>query len=128
MRAALLDTDVLLAYREADDTAVEFVQRIRAEGPPQISQASVLALLRWPRDEREQTVVDDFIGPLTIHTVTAFVSRKAVAIMRGLKPPCRLTPVDGLVAATAVLLKLPLYALDPERYAAVPGLTALPAR
>lgn len=128
MTAGLLDTDVLIAYREADDDAAAFVERVRAEGKPQISQASVLALLAWCREQHDQTVVNEFLKPVVVHSLTALVSRKAVALMRGLTPPSRLTPVDGLVAATALILKLPLYSLDPHRYATVPGLTALSAQ
>ncbi len=128
MTPGLLDTDILIAYREIDDAAVEFVQRVRVAGNPQISQASVLALLAWYKEPHDRIVVDEFLRPVVIHTLSAFVSHKAVSLMRGRPAPCRLTPVDGLVAATAIILKLPLYSLDPERYAGVPGLTALSAR
>jgi predicted nucleic acid-binding protein len=45
--------------------------------------------------------------------------------MSRLAPPTRLTPLDALVAATALAHKLPLYTLDPNRFAAVPGLSAI---
>ncbi|HYH68387.1 MAG TPA: PIN domain-containing protein [Urbifossiella sp.] len=128
MTPGLLDTDILIAYRETDDAAVAFVQRVRETENPQVSQASVLALLAWCPDADDRIRVDAFLSPVKIHTLSASVSHKAVSLMRGLPAPSRITPIDGLVAATAVLLKLPLYALAPERYAGVPGLTVFPAR
>lgn len=129
MTAALLDTDVLLEYREGrDEDVVAFVVATRAAGAAHVSQASALALLGWCRDEGAQAGVDAFLATVTVHPVSAAVSRKAFSLLRSLPPRPPLSPVDALVAATAVIQKLPLYALDPGRYAAVPGLTALPAR
>ncbi len=128
MTPGLLDTDILLASRQMDDAAVEFVQRVREFGNPQISEASVLALLAWCPQPDDRLALQPFLRPMVIHTVSAVVSHKAVSLMSDLSPPCRLTPLDALVAATAVLRKLPLYSLDPDRYAGVPGLAVLPAR
>jgi len=128
MTPGLLDTDILIAYRQIDDVAVEFVQRVREFGNPQISEASVLALLAWCKEPDDRIAVHAFLRPMVIHTLSALMSHKAVSLMSGLPPPCRLTPLDGLVAAAAGVLKLPLYSLDPDRYAGVPALTALPAR
>jgi predicted nucleic acid-binding protein len=128
MTAGLLDTDLLLAYREGNDAAFAFVDEVRRVGKLQLSQASALALLAWCRDELARESVRSFLGPAVVHPVNAHMSRRAFELMSRLPCPSALTPLDGLVAATALMMKLPLYALDPVRYAGVPGLTALPAR
>jgi predicted nucleic acid-binding protein len=57
--------------------------------------------------------------------ISASISKRAAALMDALPPPCPLTPGDAIVAATAIELKLPLYTLDPARFAAVPKLTTV---
>lgn len=118
----------MVAYRETSDLAVEFVQRVREYEKPQISEASGLALLVWCPDADDRSRVDTFLRSVRLHTMSASVAHKAVSLLRGLPAPSRITPIDGLVAATAVLLKLPLYSLSPDRYAGMPGLTVFPVR
>jgi predicted nucleic acid-binding protein len=128
MTAGLLDTDVLVAYREASETAVAFVEAARTAGTLRLSQASALALYAWCRDDSARDAVRAFLSPATVHPVSTDISRRSFKIMSALPPPPRLSPIDVMVAATALIEKLPLYSLDPERYAGVPGLTVLPAR
>jgi predicted nucleic acid-binding protein len=78
-------------------------------------------VLAWRRDEYAREGVLAFLSPAIVHPVATRVSRRAFDVMTQLPTPSALTPIDGLVAATAVILKLPLYALDSGRYAAVPG-------
>jgi predicted nucleic acid-binding protein len=52
------------------------------------------------------------------------IVRRAYHLLDSHPPPAPLTADDAIVAATALIRKLPLYTLDPGRFAAVPGLTA----
>jgi predicted nucleic acid-binding protein len=126
MTAGLLDTDVLLAYRDGDAPVVTLVTGIRQSGPLALSQVSALALLAWCQDQQDRDAVDVFLYPAVIHPVTVQISRRAFALMSRLAPPAGLTADDALVAATALAHKLPLYTLDPARFSAVPGLSAIP--
>lgn len=128
MTAGLLDTDLLLAYREGSASAGAFVAEVRRASVIRISHASALAVLAWCADEDARSAVRAFLYPAIVHPVTAKISHRAFGVLNQLPLPMRLSPLDGFVAATALIHKLPLYSLDPERYSAVPGLTALPAR
>ncbi len=128
MTAGLLDTDVLIAYREADDAAVAFILAARAAKTLRVSQASALVLFAWCRDESARDAVRAFLAPATVYPVSTRISRRSFDLINDLSPPPPLSPIDVLVAATALFEKLPLYALNHGRYAGVPGLTALPAR
>ena len=120
----LIDTDVLIAYREADPDAVQFIRAIRLTGLPELSQLSALALFAWCRDASAVIAVRAFLTVATVHGVTAYTMRRAVRLLESLAP-CGLTADDAVVAATAIEHSLPLYTLDPARFAAVPGLNAI---
>ena len=120
----LIDTDVLIAYREADPDAEQFVISVRAVGLPELSQVSALALFAWCQDASAVTGVQAFLSAATVHTVTANTMRRAVRLIESLAP-CALTADDAIIAATAIEQSLPLYTLDPARFATVPGLNAL---
>ena len=121
----LIDTPVLLAYREADPDAVQFITAVRAVGWPELSQLSALALFAWCQDASAVIGVRAFLTVATVHGVTAHTMRRAQRILETLPPPCALTPDDAIVAATAIEHSLPLYTLDPARFAAVPGLSTI---
>lgn len=125
MTAGLLDTDLLLAYRNGAEPAVTLLTEVRRTGSLELSQVSALVLLAWCQDRQDRDAVDAFLYPAVIHPVTVQVSRRAFALMSRLAPPIGLTPLDALIAATALAHKLPLYTLAPGRFAAVLGLSAI---
>lgn len=121
----LIDTPVLIAYRDGQPDAERFVTALRATGLPELSQISALALFVWGRDAMNVGAVRVFLSAATVHGVTALTMRRALRILERHAPPSPLSADDAIVAATAIEHSLPLYTLDPARFAAVPGLTAL---
>jgi predicted nucleic acid-binding protein len=120
----LIDTPVLIAYREGWPDAVGFITDLRQAGIlVEVSQLSVMALLAWCRDAADRGAVDIFFGSAQIHLLTAKIMRRAQLTMETTTPPSPLTPDDAIVAATAIDHKLPLYTLDPARFAGVAGLS-----
>ena len=53
------------------------------------------------------------------------IARRAVDLLTATPLPTVLTPSDAIVAATAIEHSLPLYTLDPARFATVPGLATI---
>lgn len=121
----LIDTPIVIAYREGLTEAEHFFVRVREVGLPEMSQLSVLALFAWCKDASDVTAVQFFLSIATVHGVTAYTMRRAQRILERLPPPCGLTADDAIAAATAIEQSLPLYTLDPARFAAVPGLAAI---
>ena len=121
----LIDTPVLIAYRDGQPDAMQFITDIRVGGQLEMSQLSVLALFVWCQDVHDVATVRIFLSGATVHPVTTLSMRRAQRILEQLPPPCGLTADDAIVAAAAIEHTLPLYTLDPARFAAVPGLAAL---
>ena len=125
LQRGLIDTPILLAYRNGAPDAVTFFAAVQQVGRPDCSQISALALIVWCQDALDLSVVQGFLTLLNVHVVTAHTMRRAYRLLESLPPPCGLTPDDALSAATAIEHSLPLYTLDPARFAHVPGLATL---
>jgi predicted nucleic acid-binding protein len=121
----LIDTPILIAYREGEPDAVTFVQAVQRTGLPECSQIAALALFVWCKDALDVAAVQRFLTLPNVHAVTAHTTRRAQRLLESLPPPCGLTPDDAISAATAIEQSLPLYTLDPTRFAAVSGLAAI---
>jgi predicted nucleic acid-binding protein len=76
-------------------------------------------------DAAELALLVRLLRPNRVHSITAPISRRARHLMEALPPPAPLTAGDALVAATAIEHSLPLYTLDPGRFAPGSGLTAI---
>jgi len=124
-RRGLVETRLLIEIRAGDPNAYEFaIEMLRAAGI-EVSELSATCLIAQARTVEERHRNLAFLSNCTVHAVSARVSHRAYRIAASVPLPASLTADDALVAATALIHKLPLYTLDPARFAAVPGLTAL---
>lgn len=123
---SLLDTDVMLAVARAQLPAIRFFLAINRLGPPRFSRVTALAMLSDCPSDPDRALVLRYLATSRVEELTDVIARRAVDLLAAVALPTPLTPPDALVAATALELGLPLYTLDPARFAAVPGLTAVP--
>jgi predicted nucleic acid-binding protein len=128
--AGVFDIPLVRAYQDSSAEAIEFFKRwVEAGRPIGLGILSTLDLLARSRDEGDRTDWLFFIDNIAVVlTLTPAGVARAEDFLRTSALPCVLSADDALVAATAIVRKLPLYSLDPERYAGVAGLTVLPAR
>lgn len=101
------------------------MQEMRLRWKPDISALTVLKMLAESQGTLERRSTEVFCTLSTIHEISVHVSRHAQFILESVPPPSQLTPDDALIAATALIHKLPLYTLDPTKFGIVPGLTAV---
>ncbi|MBX9584855.1 MAG: PIN domain-containing protein [Gemmataceae bacterium] len=121
----LVDTGLLVAMRRGDADAHRFaIELLRTTGI-EVSELSAMTVLAGCVSPDELTRNVGFLGNCLVRRITAPISRRAYLLLTRQIPPSPLTAGDAVVAATALICKLPLYTLDPGRFAAVPGLTAL---
>jgi predicted nucleic acid-binding protein len=121
----VIDTPILVDYRAGEPNAMAFIAAIRLHRQPEFSQISALVLLSCALDQIEHNGVRLFLSISTVHSITAQIARRSQAILHFITPPSPLTSDDAIVAATAIEHKLPLYTLDPPRFAGVARLTVL---
>jgi predicted nucleic acid-binding protein len=121
----LPDTPIVLDYRAGWPDPMHFMGSLRLKWKPDISSITVLSMLAEAQDAHDIRSCQVFCGLSTVHEITAKVSRRAQAIFESVPLPSPLTPDDALIAATALIHKLPLYTLDPAKFGIVPGLTTV---
>jgi len=121
----LIHTEVFLGWLTGQNPAVTFLLAVNRMWRPCLSQWSAMEMLAFARDQPERDNIRQYLTGCQVHPITALVARRAHAIVDQLAPPSSLSAADAIIAATALAHKLPLYTLDPARFAAVPGLTAI---
>ena len=124
-RRGLLDTPVLLAIQTGDAGALQFAYDMYKTVGLEFSELSAMVLLASSNDSAEQVARLGFIRSNPVHRLTAVIARRAFALVVSLPVPPTLTADDAIVAATAIEHSLPLYTLDPARFAPVPGLATI---
>jgi predicted nucleic acid-binding protein len=122
---SLLDTDAMLAIANHRAAAVPFWLAINRLGRPRYSRLTALAMLAGCPSDADRALVLRYIATSTLVEVTDAIALRAADILTAAPLPTTLTAIDAIVASTAIEHSLPLYTLDPARFAAVPGLTAL---
>jgi predicted nucleic acid-binding protein len=120
----LIHTDVLLDFRQGWPAPLHFISSM-IPLKPDLTALSAMQLIANCATAADLTSLQYFFAGCEIHRVTAPISRRALALVESLPPPCGLTPDDAISAATAIEHSLPLYTLDPARFANVPGLAAV---
>jgi predicted nucleic acid-binding protein len=120
----LIDTGVMVAWARGHPPAILFVLALNRLGAPQLSQLSAMELLSGCQTDAERAIVLRFVASAQVVALTDVIAQRAVDLLTVLPLPTVLTPSDAIVAATAIEHSLPLYTLDPARFANVPGLAA----
>ncbi len=93
-----------------------------------LTYLSALDVVASATDLEDHQKRREFLENTVVLSIPITVVRSAEKLFWTTALPTRLTADDAIAAITALNVKLPLYSLDPERYAGVPGLTVLPAR
>ena len=120
----LIHADVLLDFRQGWPAPLGFISSM-IPIKPDITALSAMQLIANCATAADLTSLHYFFAGCEIHRVTAPISRRARALVESLPAPCGLTPDDAISAAAAIEHSLPLYALDPTRFANVVGLATL---
>ena len=125
LRRGVLDTEILIGIRSGDNDAYLFALDVLKAQPIDMSELSAMVLISRCLDLAELQALLGFLDNCQVHALSARVSKRALAILQALPPPSVLSPADAIIAATALIHKLPLYALDPGRFGIVPGLNCI---
>lgn len=121
----LLDTDILRDLHLGKNNAITFSKQLLLTSMLHYSAASVLAVMSICIDANERELLRLLVEPNEVLQITAPISRRALAILKELPAPAALSADAALVAATALVHKLPVYTANPGRYANLAGLVAI---
>ncbi len=125
-RLVLVDTDILLDAGRKAPEAVSCLQQLENDYSTSVSVATELELMSLCRTRDEVHSVTEFLQRFIVITYNYEVSVKSVALLRSYGLEKGLAPTDALIAATALVVAIPLFTKFPQAYDFIPGLELLP--
>lgn len=125
LRAGIIDTDLLRAMHRATNAAIEFATNLARDAGLRASAYSLMVLTAECRDDTDRELLTLLLEHSTIYPVSVHISRRALALLEAQPAPAALSVDAALVAATALVHKLPVYTANPGRYANLHGLAAI---
>lgn len=120
---SLVHTDLCLDLARGVPEALAFFQ-----APPieiRLSTVTYLELLALARNPEEQARVRRFVAPYPVLSLGPMASSRAVELVQAHHLTTGLSPLDALIAATALAHEIPLYARDPRPFAEIPDLAVV---
>jgi predicted nucleic acid-binding protein len=121
----LLDTEILRDLHRATNPATDFAERLMPVSLLKFSTASVLAVMSICIDANERELLRLLVEPSEVLQITAPISRRALAILNAQPAPSALSVDAALVAATALVHKLPVCTANSGRFANLSDLAAI---
>ena len=117
----VLHYDWCLALATGDADALQFFENPGIEF--RLATAGYLALLGAAENVSQQKRVRRFVQPFAVLSLGPMASSRAVELMVESSLKTGLSPLDALMAATALAHEIPLVARDAAKFSGVSGLT-----
>jgi predicted nucleic acid-binding protein len=115
----------MVACVNGHPSATLFYLAVIRLGPPRFSRLTAVTMLSGCTSDADRALVLRYLATSQVEELTDAIARRAVDLLTAIPLPTLLTPADAIIAATAIEQSLPLYTLDPARFATVPGLAAV---
>jgi tRNA(fMet)-specific endonuclease VapC len=126
MNSIIIDSDILIDHLRGFQPATDFLLRIfQGEFAGHISVLTEMELLAGTmpkKDEKEQ--VEKLLKRFNALPVSSIIARRAGELLRKYRTH-GLTPVDAIIASTALDLKVPLVTRNTKHFEPVEGLSTL---
>lgn len=122
----IIDTDILIDVGRGIQEAVDLLKKIQSKNALAISIITQLELMIGCRNKSEIRKLDKFIKQFQIIKLNETISEKAVELIHIYHLSHCLLIADGLIAATALTLKLPFISKNQGDYKFISGLNLLP--
>jgi predicted nucleic acid-binding protein len=116
----LFDTDVLIDYLRGREQALTFVESLSE--CPTISVITVGELYSGVREGQERTILDQFITGLEIVPVDREMAIRGGLFRRDFLKSHKVEMADVLIAATSVVMGIPLVTLNRKHFPMLPDL------
>nr|CAA6830565.1 MAG: Ribonuclease VapC [uncultured Thiotrichaceae bacterium] len=124
--ATLVDTDILIdAGKEVPD-AVKCLRELQAGSSIAISTVTELELIVGCRDKRELRSLDKFLQHFDRVQLNDGISLTATELLKEYRLSHGLLIPDGLIAATAIFMNMPLVSKNQKDYRFINELKLLP--
>ncbi len=118
----LFDTDILIDVGRGVGNAVEFLNRTLTTSTVGVSCVTQMELLVGARDKAEQRQIGRFLHQFEIVPINIAISTTTVGLIEAYRLSHGLAIPDGLIAATALHLNVPLLTKNVRDFKFIKGL------
>lgn len=123
----LLDSDILIDLAHNRSAAVSFISELESQAILAVSVISQMELLIGCRNKIEMGRMDRFLRGFRILQVSEDISEDALDLLRRYRMSHGLAIADALIAATALVLEIPLLTRNRRHFQHVKDLRLLEA-
>jgi predicted nucleic acid-binding protein len=121
----IVDTDILIDAGRGVAEAVSLLQTIERQASLTTSAITEMELLVGARNKQEQNEIEKFLSRFQIIKITGQTSDAAVELLRRYRLSHGLLIADALIAATALVLDVPLISKNQRDYRFISDLNLL---
>lgn len=123
--AVIVDTDILIAVGREDNEAATCLNQIEQRSSLAVSVVTYMELLVGCRNTRELRSLEGFLGRFQIIKMNDLICDTAVGLLKRYRLSHGLLIADSLIAATSMVLDLPLITKNQRDYRFIKGLHLL---
>jgi predicted nucleic acid-binding protein len=121
----LIDTDILIDVTRGIEPSIRLLQTCAEQSQPAISVVTQLELLIGCRNKAELQTIERFIARFEVQLIDPLISSRSIDLIRQYRLSHGLLLADGLIAATALVLNLPLLTKNQRDFQFIEGLHLL---
>ena len=107
----LIDTNIIIEIYRSNSYVIETIEEIGRDNIA-VSDITCSELFFGARNKKELQIIEKDLSNLTTIPVDMDISRLSVELMKKHALSHKLTVPDALIAATAIVYKIPLYTLN----------------
>lgn len=124
--AVIVDSDILIDVGRSDSDAVNFLARVEQAEQLMISTITQMELMVGARNKSELRAIERFLTRFAVAKLDAMIADQAVKLIRQYRLIHGLLMPDALIAATALLIDVPLATKNQRDYQFMTGLKLYP--
>jgi predicted nucleic acid-binding protein len=122
----LVDTDILIDTFHQRENAIAFLKQYEQTATLGISTITQIEILVGCRNKTEQRKTEKFLRRFEMASLTETIANQAVSLIQQYRLSHGLLLPDSLIAATALVLNIPLASKNQKHFRYITGLQVIP--
>jgi predicted nucleic acid-binding protein len=126
MPELIVDTDILIDFSRGMSATAEYLDQAATTTTLAISAITQMELIVGCLDKRALRTIEQFLMRFQVLPLTPEITQKGVELLREYKLSHNLLIPDGLIAATALTLGIPLLTKNQRDFRFIPEIVLVP--
>jgi predicted nucleic acid-binding protein len=126
MPELIVDTDILIDFSRGMAATAEYLDQAATTMTLTISAITQMELIVGCQDKRALRTIEQFLTRFQVLPLTPEITQKGVELLREYKLSHNLLIPDGLIAATALTMGIPLLTKNQRDFRFIPEIVLVP--